>query len=135
MIRRPIWPCIASCPHAQAMVYAWDNTPLRLVSSTRSPPFILSVTAVSCGGGDGGAFAAAAGTTSTENLRTATAFICTYAISFPRHILGPAWNTGYRAASTATNRPPPPPSSHRSGRNSPQSRSHSCGILPIAYDE
>nr|CAB3461638.1 unnamed protein product [Digitaria exilis] len=72
-------------------------------------------------------------TTSTLNLRStaaATVFICMYAISFPRHTLGPAWNTAYLAASTGTNSPPSP--SHRSGTNSMQSSPHTFSILPMA---
>jgi hypothetical protein len=63
----------------------------------------------------------------------ATAFICTYAISFLRHTHGHTWNTGYHATSTGTNSPPA--LSQRSGTNSAQSAPHSVSIRPIAYAE
>ena len=124
----PVYSCVTV---SWAASFCRPASPSRLLIRTGSPPFTLSVTVISYGGG---ASILAARTGSTANLLTtaaATAFICTYAISFPRHARGPAWKTGYLAASTATNSPRP--SSHRSGRNSRQSPPHSRGILPMAY--
>ncbi|KAJ8511763.1 hypothetical protein OPV22_002197 [Ensete ventricosum] len=64
-----------------------------------------------------------------SNILAVIAFICITAISFPRHILGPAWNTGYWNALLAWNTPI---SSHLSGLYSPQSFPHMTSALPIA---
>ncbi|CAL9199766.1 unnamed protein product [Musa hybrid cultivar] len=90
------------------------------------PPFILRVRDSTCSG------VFSFPTTSISNLSTTQAtmdFICTYAISFPRHILGPAWNTGNRNGLSGLKTPF---SSHLSGLYSLQSRPHMSSNLPMA---
>ena len=80
----------------------------------------------------------------TLNLLKTTAttlFICKKAISFPKQILGPAWNTGYVYESLPTNFHDDDFKfefsssfcSHLSSLNSAHSDPHSVSNLPIAY--
>uniref|UniRef100_A0A0E0R3X3 Uncharacterized protein n=1 Tax=Oryza rufipogon TaxID=4529 RepID=A0A0E0R3X3_ORYRU len=64
--------------------------------SLSSPPFILSVTESTCSGTPPPATSLTTSTSNSSSTFATMDFICTYAISFPRHILGPAWNTPAR---------------------------------------
>ncbi|KAK7824450.1 hypothetical protein CFP56_034370 [Quercus suber] len=73
-----------------------------------------------------------------------TLFIYKKAISFPKQILGPAWNTGYVYESLPTNFHDDDDfefefsssfCSHLSGLNSAHSDPHSISNLPIAYEK
>ena len=60
-------------------------------------------------------------------------FIWMYAISLPRHILGPAWKTGYLNGLSVQNTPSSP--IYRSGLNSSQSAPQMSSTRPIANAE
>nr|CAB3462023.1 unnamed protein product [Digitaria exilis] len=83
--------------------------------------------AVSSGTNTGSLLSSTARSSNRRSTALATNFICRNAISFPRHVLGPPWNTGNSNADT----PSPCSNSHRHGRNSPASAPQIASILPI----
>ncbi|WVZ54579.1 hypothetical protein U9M48_005353 [Paspalum notatum var. saurae] len=95
-----------------------------------SPPFILSVTESTCSGTPAAASSFLTSITNSSTTLATMDFICTYAISFPRHILGPAWNTVYRNGLSGRNAPSS--ESHRSGLYSAQSSPHMAASRPMA---
>nr|CAB3465831.1 unnamed protein product [Digitaria exilis] len=63
--------------------------------------------AVSSGTNTGSLLSSAALSSNRRSTALATNFICKNAISFPRHVLGPPWNTGNSNADTPSPASPP----------------------------
>ena len=61
----------------------------------------------------------------------ATVFIRKYAISFPRHILGPALNAGYWNGEICDTHEVPSSENQRSGRKDFESEPQMLSILPM----